>query len=243
MTEQDFIKQISSELTISGSLPAIVPEAEFKRIIFQAKKWFENEYPFAVQKHSYVIQNEAFNNPQFRNSRQLQLPECVVSVVEFKEINGIGRLGNIDRDFSEERLMASEIFVSSMMGDDLVTRLAQYSYFDLSRAFFLEQIAYDFNKNTKILKVEGRDPKFDVFLDTWSVIGDDKLFDDLMFIRYCTCMAKLSYARLVGLYDYQLPGGVKINGEMLRSEAEAELEQIKEKIKSDDVADWFFIYH
>lgn len=243
MTQNELIKLISDDITISGRLPKNLPDEEYKRIIFLARKFFLDENQYSVQKVNYVILSEQFNNPQFRNSRQLILPDTVVSVVKFQEINGIGRLGNIDRDFAEDRLVASEIFTSAFHGDDLVMRTAQYSYFDLARAFFLEQIAYDYNKNSHILRVEGRDPKFDVFIETWSAIDDSKLYEDYLFIKYCTANAKMSFGRLVNTYDWQLPGAAKINGDMYLSQGETELAEVKEKIASTDCADWFLIYH
>ena len=243
MTQNEFIKQISDELTISGSLPTILNEAEIRRIIEQARKMFNDDYQYAVQKQHFVLEAHSFNNPQFRNSKQIVMPDCVISVVKFQEINGVGRLGNIDSDFAENRLIASEIFVSSFHGDDLITRLANYSYFDISRAMFLEQIQYDFNKNTKILRVTGRTPRFDVYVDTWSYISDDKMYDDYLFLRWCTCQAKLSFARLIGLYPFTLPGGIQINGDLLKSEADTEMEQIKTQMKENDCADWIETFH
>lgn len=243
MTEAQFIDEIQSEMTGSGSLPIVLEEIEIKRIIDQSSRWFYENYGDAVETTHYVIDKKSFNNPQFKSNRQIILPDCVVSVYQFKEINGVGRLGNIDRDFAEDRLIASEIFLSSFHGDDLVMRTAQYQYFDLSKAFFLEQIAYDFNRNTHKLKVLGRDPKFDMYIQAYTKIPLDNLYDDYYFLRYVTAKSKISLARILGLYQFPLPGGVQVNADMLRSEGETELEWVLTKIDEENQPSWFFMYH
>jgi len=243
MTEADFITHIQDEITASGALPMIIEEREIKRIIKQASMWFYENYQTAVESQNYIITKGQFNNPEFKRSRTIQMPDCVVSVFEVREINGVGRLGNIDRDFAEDRLIASEIFLSSFHGDDLVMRTAQYQYFDLAKAFFLDHIAYDFNKNTKKITILGRDPKFDVFIKAYVKIPLNKLYDDIYFLRWCTAEAKKSFGRMVMIYPFPLPGGVTINGDLLKAEGEAEIEQLKTQIDAEQSPDWFFIFH
>jgi len=243
MTESIFIQEVQNELSGSGSLPVVLEEKEIKRIILQSSRWFYENYSAAVEPQHYVIEKNDFNNPQFKKTRTLLLPECIVSVYNMKEINGVGRLGNIDRDFAEDRLIASEIFLSSFHGDDLVMRTAQYQYFDLSRAFFLEQIAYDYNRNTHKLRILGRDPKFDVYIEGYSKIDIDKLYDDYYFLRFIVGKAKISLANILGMYPFPLPGNVQVNFADLKSDGQAEVDWVLQKIDEENVPDWFFMYH
>lgn len=243
MTKEEFITAVQDGLTYSGALPTVVPTKEIERIIKNSASWFYQNYGPAVENFNYVIQKSQFNNPQFKASRQLVLPSCVISVVEFKEINGVGRLGNIDRDFSEDRLLASEIFISSFHGDDLVMRTAQYQYFDLARAFFLEHIAYDWNRNTKKIKILGRDPKFDVFVGAYVEIPLDKLFEDIYFLEWVIAHAKVSMASIIGTYAMNLPGGVQINHDNIKSEGQEKITELKETINNENQPDWFLIFH
>lgn len=244
MTEFDFIQEIQDEITGSGSLPIVLEEREIKRIIRQAKSYFHENYSVAAETHYYVIKRNEFNNDEFRKNRTIQMPDCVVSVYEVREINGLGRLGNLDRDFAEDKLLASEIFLSSSsIGDDLVQRVAQYQMFDLSKAFFLSNISYDFNRNTKKITILGRDPKFDVFIKTYIKIPDDRIYDDYYFLRYCTAKAKISLARIIGLYPFPLPGGVEINVDMLREEGTEEVNWVLEQITGENTPDYFLMFH
>ena len=153
MTRGELIDMVTGEITASGSLPYSIPEREANRIIDQAMNWFHANYGPAVETQYYVIEKKWFSDPEFRKTRSILLPDCVVSVFEVKEMNGGGRLGTIDKDFSDNHLIAAELFLSPFQSDDLVLRTAQYSYWDLTQAFILERISFDYNRNTHRLKI------------------------------------------------------------------------------------------
>jgi hypothetical protein len=243
MTRGELIDMVTAEITGSGSLPYSIPERESERIIDQALNWFYVNYGPAVETQYYVVEKHWFYESEFKKTRSILLPDCTVSVFEVKEITGGGRLGTIDRDFADNRLIASELFLSPFQSDDLVLRTAQYSYWDLTQAFILERISYDFNRNTRRLKILGRDPKKNVFIQTYAKIEENRLYDDWFFQRYVTAQSKLSLARILGAFQFNLPGGIAVNGDQFRDEGKEELEQIKQRIDDENSPDWFFIYH
>jgi hypothetical protein len=149
----------------------------------------------------------------------------------------------VDQDFSDNRLIASELFLSPFQSDDLVLRTAQYSYWDLTKAFILERYAFDFNRNTKRLKILGRDPKKNVFILCYTKIEPYKLYDDWFFQRYMTAQAKMSLGRLLGTFTFNLPGGIAVDASSLKDEGKEELEQIKQQIDDENAPDWFYIFH
>lgn len=243
MTRSELIELVKDELTGSCALPYSIPEKEMERLITQALNWFYMNYQYAVETQYYVIPKQDFRDKEFTRTRSVLLPKCVISVTEVKEINGGSRLGTIDRDFSDNRLIASELFLSPFQSDDLVLRTAQYAYWDLTQAFFLERIAYDYNQNTKRMKILGRDPKKDVFIQTLVKIEEGNLYDDWMFQRYVTAQAKMSLGRILGFFEYNLPGGIKVDASSIKEEGKEELAEIKAKIDSDSTTDWFYIFH
>jgi hypothetical protein len=243
MTRAELIDMMTAEITGSGALPYSVPEREANRIIDQALNWFYANYGPAVETQYYIIERKWFSDPEFKKYRSILLPDCVISVFEVKEVTGGGRLGTVDRDFSDNRLLASELFLSPFQSDDLVLRTAQYSYWDLTQAFILERISFDFNRNTKRLKILGRDPKRNVFIQTYSKIEENKLYDDWFFQRWVTAQAKISLARILGTFTFNLPGGIQIDASSIRDEGKEELDEIKQKIDDENSPDWFFIFH
>jgi len=243
MTRNELIQMVNDEVTIGGALPYSVPARESERIVNQALNWFYINYGPAVETQYYVIERSWFQTAEFKKTRSVLLPECVVSVYECKEISGGGRLGTIDRDFSDNRLIAAEIYLAPFASDELVLRTAQYSYWDLTKAFILERVSYDYNANTHRLKIIGRDPKKNLFLETYVKIEENKLYDDWFFQRWCVAQTKISLGNLLGFFQFNLPGGISITGDMFKEDGKEELEQIKQKIDDENAPDWFFMYH
>jgi hypothetical protein len=243
MTKEELIEMVNDEITGSCSLPYSVPAREMERIIKQAQNWFYVNYGPAVETQYFVITKDWFMTPEFKATRSLLLPDCVVSVFEVREINGGGRLGTIDADFYDNRLLAAELFLSPFASDDLVLRAAQYSYWDLTQAFILERVSYDFNRNTKRLKIIGRNPKRNCSVQTYAKIEESRLYDDWFFQRYVTAQAKMSLGRILGFFTFNLPGGVQVSADSIREEGKEELAEIKQRIDDENSPDWFYIFH
>jgi hypothetical protein len=243
MTKQELVETVQRELDSSFALPSQLQPSEIERIIDQVSVWFYENYRESVETQYYIIRASEFKTPEFRKTRTVTMPECVVSVFEVKEVTGAGLLGNIDRDFADNKLVASEIYLSPFTGDSLVFRTAQYQFFDLTRAFFLEWIRYDFNRRTRKLKILGRDPSRDVFFQTYVKIPDDKLYEDYYFFRYVTAKSKIALGRMLSFFDYNLMGGIKVNASEIKAEGEAEVEKIEQEIKDQDTADYFMIWY
>jgi len=244
MTKQELIQEVKDELTGSCALPYSIPPREFERIIRLAKSWFRINYQYAVETQYYVLPlASTFNNSEFKNTRSIKLPDCVVSVFEVKEIKGWSKVTMFGADFSAEKMIAQELYLSPFQAEDLVLRTAYESYMDLSKAFFIERISYDFNHNSQKLKILGRDPKHDVFLQTYVDIAEEKLFDDYQFRRWVAADAKVSLGKILGMFSYQLPGGVAINADNLVSEGKEEKELIKQEIQDENSPDFMFVFH
>jgi len=243
MTRAELILMVNDEITGSGSLPYSTPEREMNRIIDQALNWFYVNYGPSVETQYYVIPKTWWGEQEFKKTRSVLLPDCVVTVTEVKEINGASRMGSIDADFADNRLLAAELFLSPFASDDLVLRAAQYSYWDLTQAFILERVSYDWNRNTKRLKIIGRNPKHNCAVTTYVKIEENRLYDDWFFQRWVTAQAKISLGRILGFFTFNLPGGVQVNADTIKEEGKEELEEIKTKIDDENSPDWFYIFH
>lgn len=244
MTKNELIEYVQRELDTSYALPSQLTPAEIERIIGQSETWFYENYREAVETNYWIISKGEFSKPEFRaNGRVIQMPACVVSVFEVKELTGAGLIGSIDKDFTDNKLIASEIYLSPFTGDSLVFRTAQYQFYDLTKAFFLEWIRYDFNRRTGRLKILGRDPIHDVFINSYIKIPQEKLYDDYYFQRYVTSKAKISYGRMLAFFNYQLMGGITVNAADIKQEGQTELEQVIQSIKDEDSPDYFMTWH
>jgi len=243
MTKNDLVQQVMRELDSSFALPVQIQPAEIERNIEQCSRWFYENYRDSVETQYYIIKSDQFEKPEFTANRTIMMPDCVISVFEVKEITGAGLLGIVDRDFADNKLIASEIYLSPFTGDSLVQRVAQYQFYDLAKAFFLDLIRFDFNRRTRKLKILGRNPRRDVFIQTYVKIPEDDLYEDFYFYRYVTAKSKLSLARQLSFFDFNLMGGIKINVADLRSEANEEITKIEGEIDSQNSPDFFVTWH
>lgn len=243
MTKAELVDAVLRELDTSFALPTQMQPTEVERIIDQTALWFYENYRESVEMQYFIISADQFKLPEFKATRTIQMPKCVVSVFEVKEITGAGLIGTIDRDFADNKLIAAEIYLSPFNGDGLVFRTAQYQFFDLTRAFFLEWIRYNFNRRTLKLKILGRDPTRDVFIQTYIKIPEENLYDDYYFYRYVTAKSKISLGRMLNMFNFQLMGGVTPNSADIKAEGEAEILKIEQEIKDQDPPDFFMTWY
>jgi hypothetical protein len=241
MTEAQLIADINDEITFSGALPYGLPEKEIKRIILNDSRYFWDNWRHAVESRYLLLPLELFTNPTFKKLRQIQLPDCVQFVVDFKEAKGGSIFATIDRDFAEQKFIGSEIFLTPFIGESIMYRTVLFSFLDLTKAMLLDTIAYDYNKNTKLLGVIGRTPKTNAVVRVFKKLEQDKLFEDEMFQRYVRAHAKVRLAHMLQTFNYTLPGGITVNYQNIVSTAEKEMEAVNTMMKGENTADWMFL--
>ena len=254
MTEQQLIQEVKDELSHSCALPYNLNEQEIKRIIKRARAFMYDNYQYAVEEKIFVLGRELFLSPSFAATRQIQLPDCVRSVYDVREVQSSGLTGTPDRDFGDSKLLGSELMLSPFVGDNLVYRTVLYSFFDLAKAYLLETFAFNYNKNTKRLTILGRDPSRssagtgsqnfelvgkDVGIRAFIDIPEESLYDDELFVRYVLAEAKINIGRLLGMFEYNLPGGVRINYNNIQSLGTSEKAEVLAQIKDENTPSYF----
>ena len=241
MLRKDFIQFISDDLTSSGSIPVSLNEKEISRIIDKELNWLWQEWNQAYEESWCVMHPAAFNTPEFKAARSIQLPKCVLGIKEFREINDGGRLFGInDPLLSIDRIQAADLYLSPWNSSDTVmNRTIQFSYWDLLRGYSLTHISFNFNPNTHKIVVTGRDPKRPVLIRAFTKIPEENMFDDPLVQRWIIAKCQINLARILGLFQTNLVGGVTINYDLFKSIGEAEITELKEKIKGDNANSWF----
>lgn len=243
MTKKELVKEVQDALTASCALPYSPPDKEIERIIDLEMRWLFREYRDLWQDRIYILDKKYYGTKEWKNSRTYQMPDCVVGIKKVHEMtNGSRVFGINDPDLNFDRLMASDLYLTPLSSDQITYRTIQWSFWDLARGFNLRDINHDFNLNTKRLVITGRDPVESLFMLAMIQIPDTDAYEDPVVLKWMIAKGKISLARILGAFNYQLLGNITINYEQFRTEGNEELAELKEKIKGDDVPDWFLMF-
>jgi hypothetical protein len=241
MTRDELIQDIQNELTFAKALPYSIPEQEIVRIITIAERYFYDNWRHAVEPHYLLVPREVFSNDLFKRDRAILLPDCVQFVHQVREAKGGTIFGTMDQDFADSKFIGSEIFLTPFIGESIMYRTVLFSFLDLTKAFTIDTLAYDYNKNTKKLTILGRTPSVPTVVQVAKKIDPQYLYEDELFQRYVRAKAKIRLGDLLTSFDYNLPGGVKINYTTMVTKADAELTSVMEMMKGENSADWMFL--
>lgn len=247
MTKNELIQYIKDEITAYGSLPFSPPDKEIERIIDNESRWLYREYRDAIQTANYIIPYENFKTMEFKNTRTIQLPPCVLSVERFMEVKGgsvgVGGMGGgfYDPDMRFDRLMASDLYLSPISSDMITARTIQWSFWDLAKSFILTDISHDFNINTKRVVVKGRTPSTHVYVAAQAMIPEHELYEDPVALKWFVAKAKISLAKIMSLVSAPLIGGATLNVNLYAEEGKAELEELKLYIKENNPPDFMLM--
>lgn len=244
MTKKELIEEVKAEITASCSLPFSPPDSEIERIIDLESKWLYREYRDSWYTRWYILDKKYYKTPEWKNTRTFQMPECVVGIKVVYELTGGSRVFGIhDPDLQFDRLMAADLYLTPLSSDQITYRTIQWSFWDLSRAFNLRDIQVSFNLNTRRLGIIGRDPVESLFVVTLDTIPTEEFYEDPIVIKWMIAKSKISLSRILGTFQYNLLGNVTINYDMWRSEGQEELQELKDKIASDNTPDWFHMFN
>lgn len=248
------IRNIGMEITGACMIPMNLPKKEVIRIIQQAKKWFYANYEYSVADNYYIIPSKYFYTDNFRKTRTLKLPGpgpdgsgWVYQVYGARIQNdmSIGKYGTgiSDADFMLEKWVYGNVYSNvSKEGDALMYYVINEKYYDLARQIFINPTTYHYDRYTQNLKILGETPKQGkaMILEVSETIPDYALFNDEIFHRYCVAKVKIELGTQLMLFNYQLPGKININADMIRDAGQTELDNIVEEIKNADGLDYFF---
>lgn len=241
MTKDELIQDINDEITFSGMLPYSLPEKELGRIIDIDARYFYDNWRHAVESKYLLLPLELFKDPNFKKTREILLPDCVQSVIEVKEAKGGSIFASIDRDFSEQKMIGSEIYLTPFMGESIMYRTAIFSFLDLTKGLILDTIAYDHNKNTHKLGIVGRTPKVAAVAKILKKIDIDKLYEDELYQRHVRAKSKVRLAQMLQTFNYKLPGDITINYQNMVDNANKEIEEVNAMMKGENTVDWMFL--
>ena len=243
MIKTEFIQRIVGEITASGALPYSPSTAEIERIVDKEMRFLYREYRELLYDKIYIINKKYYQTQEWTDTRTFQMNNCTEGIKQVKEMTGGSRVFGInDPDLNFDRLMASDLYLTPLSSDQITYRTIQWSFWDLARAFNLVDINHDFNPNTHRLAITGRTPVEGLFVLALDQIPLEDAWEDTIVLDWMIAKCKLSMARILGTFNYQLLGQVQINYDNWRVEGTAEIDALKEKIKGDNPPDFFLMF-
>lgn len=245
---ENFMKELNQELSVSCMLPHSLPKKELLRIINQSKKWFYKNFEYALEEKYLVLKSNIWGTTEFRSNSELTLRDDVFSVTSVWQIgkdSGEASLRGMDDDIDGAMLGSSYVTAEpggriSLSSESLMHYVLASKFYDLTRMITVNKMSYEFNYLSHKFRFMGQLPENDVILQVYTTIKDCELFDEEIFFRYNIAQAKIQLSRVLGTFNYSLPGNITINYDLIRSEGQEELNNIKEEIKEDEGTDYFF---
>ena len=253
MTLDEIIHDVEQYITMSGALPKILPRTEIERIIEnEAKPYFFEQYLPALQKEYIYIPSELFKTQDFVKYSYVQLPCHVQNVTWLYMVSNTSlfSLGVSAPNLSVNLGVTNQPYLSSYattVGELGVYKVVIDGFSDMLNQLSKNTLKYDFNiasKQLNILTGRGQTPYSNnvssVVAEVYAHIDDEDLFDLDHFRRYVRGAANMQLGRLLLRYDYNQPGGVKINSDAVLSEGKEEKEKVLEEMKAMSANSSFF---
>lgn len=247
-TEAQFIAEVQQEISVACSLPFQIPKKEIQRIISQTAKWMYKNYEMAVEERYFMIESQVFSHKDFKCDRTIILPECIFSVYRVAQTKGNGGLSkgaSFDgtQDLAIDRLLQTDVYKGGQgaFGSEALMWFVITDYWlDIADHITQHSITFDYSPLSNKLVILGETPTKSVVLQTTMKLPIEYLMNDELFFRYVVATAKRQLSRVVGTFQFNLPGNITINYDLLREEGSQELEEIKQEVKDERGADFFF---
>ena len=253
MTTIQMIDDVQMYLTMGGAIPSILPEKEIRRIITkEAMPYFYENVDDSLIKSYYYIPNSTLQKEEFTQYSYITLPCEVQSVTWLYQASdrSLFELGVSAPNLSVNMGATTQPFVNSAIstiGELGVYKVIIDGFADMLNQFSKVTFKYDYNHAANRLHIltSTREHaytcrKSNLVIECYVQIPQEDLYESDLFKRYIRAKSEIQLGKLLTRYDYELPGGVKINSSELLSEGKSELDRVLEDIKRNNSGSSFF---
>ena len=246
LTIDELIDIVQGDLTVSCSLPKLLPDLEIRRLVeTQAMPWFFHNYRYAVHKIYYYIQKEAFTSDEWSKYGYIQMPHEIQSIVWLYQVRdaSLFNIGINAPNLSINLGVTNQPYISSYVttiGELGVYKSVLDSFSDMLNQFSKYTIRHHYNPLSQRLHVLGNIDT-SMVAECYSNVQLEALFGDVYFQRYVTGLARMQLGNLMSRYSFKLPGGVEYNGTDLKTEGKEMVDKVEEEIKGMTNSDFLFM--
>jgi hypothetical protein len=245
-TIEELIDLVQNDITIGCSLPKTLPDSEVRRIVeTKASPWFYRNYQYSVQKLYYFIHQDAFQTEEYTKYRYVTVPQEIQSVTYLYEVRGesLFQLGINTPNLSVNLGVTNQPYLSSYVttiGELGVYKTILDSMSDMLNQLNKYTMKFHYNQLAHRLQIL-TNVKYNVIIEAYANIPCEYLYKDDLFIKYVTALSKVQYGNMTGMYEFSLPGGVKINSANIVAQGKEELKEVEEEIKAQSNSSFFFM--
>jgi hypothetical protein len=246
MTIEELIDYVQQDLTMSCALPKILPDMEIRRLAMKdAMPWFYENYSSAVLKVYYVIPRKNFQRDPGTGYSCAILPDEIQTVTWLFPVTdrSLFQLGVNAPNLSINLGVTNQPYLSSYVttvGELGVYKTIIDGFSDVLNTLSKHTLKFDFNFNSKQLNIL-TSLTTNVIAEAYCKIDAEDLFNSDKFRRYLLGLSKRQLGNLLTRYNFQLPGGIQLNGDAIRLEGVEELEKVRDEVKGESQSSWFFM--
>lgn len=246
ITIEQLIDIVQSQLTVSGLFPKVLPDLEIHRLIKEhALEYFYKNYQFSVMKTYYYMAKDCLKTEQYTKFKYFILPEEVEGLTRIVKIDSpsLFRLGIQAPHLSINLGVTNQPFLTSFVttaGDLAVYRSVISAFSTEINKMTRNTLKFDFNHvNKRLHLLTGVDT--DLVFDVYVRIEQEELFDLQLFKDYVIGLSEIRLGESLGRFNFNMPGNFNYNASDMISQGQAKVDAVKEKIKSETQASWFFM--
>lgn len=185
-----------------------------------------------------------------KNRGILVMPDNVFSIMRvyqmFKFSGESGYMGGFidgpNPEFGTQRMLYSSAYNSGLAqgADNMIFYAFTLGYFDSVRQMLQPMHSFSYNRRNRKLRFTGELPTYDVIIHCLVSIEECEMFEDDLFFRYVCGMCLKNLSRVLGTFQYSLPGGVSINTSGYESMGNDEISAVKEEIENRRSCAYFY---
>ena len=243
---EQFIDYVQSDICVFGTLPKNLPDASIRQFVeTRAMPWFYQNYQYAVSKMYYFIDKALFQTEQYTNYKYVELPCDIQSITWIYKItnSNLLQLGinvpnlSVNLGVTNQPYLSSYVTTIGELGvyktliDNMADMLNQLNLYTVK--FHFNQLSHRLNILTGV--------EHHLILETYVNIPAENLFTDQYFTRYVTAWARTQQGRMLGTFDFTLPGGTKYNTTDMISQGNEEMKAVEDEIKNMSNSSWFYM--
>lgn len=243
---EQLIDIVQADLSISGLFPKVLPDTEIYRLIKEhALEFFYKNYQFSTIKAYYFMGLECLKTEIYTQYKYFILPEEVENITRIFQISdpSLFRIGIQAPHLSINLGVTNQPFLTSF-----VTTVGDLGVYRSVISAFSDEIN-KMNKQTLKFRYSHVDKRLhllthvdtDLILEVFLRIPQEELFDFYLFKDYVIGLARVRLGEATGRFNFTLPGNFSYSSADMIAQGEKLIEQVREKIKGETNAGWFFM--